>query len=181
MDFGYFLRRLDKGCHVDPDKEATVFQDERITYRQMRDRAYKLANALKSLGLNKGDRVAVLLRNCTEWFEIFFALATLGAVMVPVNFLLKSNEVEFIVNDSGSSMILVGEDLLNLIDLERKNTQELREIISIGEEVPPSPALSYGKLMDMAEAEPPQGEMVHSEELFLVYKEDTLIFLSREI
>lgn len=167
MDFGYFLRRLDKGCHVDPDKEAVVFQDERITYRQMRDRAYKLANALKSLGLNKGDRVAVLLRNCTEWFEIFFALATLGAVMVPVNFLLKSKEVEFIVNDSGSSMILVGEDLLNLIDLERKNTQELREIICIGEEVPPSPALSYWKLMDMAEAEPSQGE-IHIDDLFVL-------------
>ena len=167
MDFGYFLRRLDKGCHVDPDKEAVVFQDERITYRQMRDRAYKLANALKSLGLNKGDRVAVLLRNCTEWFEIFFALATLGAVMVPVNFLLKSKEVEFIVNDSGSSMILVGEDLLILIDLERENTPELREIICIGEEVPPSPALSYWKLMDVAEAEPSQGE-IHIDDLFVL-------------
>ena len=88
MDFGYFLRRLDQGCYIDPDMEAVVFQDERVTYRQMRDRANKLANALMSLGLNKGDRVAVLLRNCTEWFDIFFALASLGAVMVPVNFLL---------------------------------------------------------------------------------------------
>ena len=167
MDFGYFLRRLDKGCHVDPDKDAIIFQDERITYRQMRDRAYKLANALKSLGLNKGDRVAVLLRNCTEWFDIFFALAGLGAVMVPVNFLLKSKEVEFIVNDSGASMIIVGEDLLNLVDIKKENTPEVREIICIGEEVPSSPALSYWKLMDVAEVEPSQGE-IHIDDLFVL-------------
>lgn len=168
MDFGYFLRRLDQGCYVNPDKEAIVFQDERITYWQMRDRAYKLANALKSLGLNKGDRAAVLLRNCSEWFEIFFALGSLGAVMVPVNFMLKSKEVEFILNDSGSSMILVGEDLLNIMDLKRRNTPELQEIICIGEEVLPSPALSYGKLIGLADAEPTQGEMVHIEDLFVL-------------
>ena len=126
MDFGYFLRRLDQGCHVNPDKVAIVFQDERITYRQMGDRACKLANALISLGLNKGDRVAVLLRNCTEWFDIFFALGSLGAVMVPVNFLLKPKEVEFIVNDSGSRMIFVGKDLFDPVDLETKKCPELR-------------------------------------------------------
>jgi fatty-acyl-CoA synthase len=167
MDFGYFLRRLDQGSRVDPDNEAIVFEDERITYRQMKERAYKLANALKSLGLQKGDRVAVLLRNCSEWFDIFFAVASLGAVMVPVNFLLKSKEVAFIVNDSGSSMILVGEDLLSLIDLEKKDTPELREIISIGKETPPSPVISYSKIMNEAEAIPVLDE-VHMEDLFIL-------------
>ena len=168
MDFGYFLRRLDQGCYVNPDKEAIVFQDERITYRQMRDRAYKLANVLKSLGLNKGDRVAVLLRNCIEWFDIFFALGSLGAVMVPVNFLLKPKEVEFIVNDSESSMILVGEDLLDLVDLEKRNTPELREIICIGNGIPPSPSLSYTKLMDLAEAQPAREETAHADDLLVL-------------
>ncbi len=168
MDFGYFLRRLDHGCYVDPDKEAIVFQGERVTYRQVRDRAYKLSNALMSLGLNKGDRVAVLLRNCTEWFDIFFALASLGAVMVPVNFLLKSKEVEFIVNDSGSSMIFVGEDLVDLVDLESKNSPGLQEIICIGEGVPPSPALSYGRLMELADAQPAGEETAHTDDLLVL-------------
>ena len=78
MDFGYFLRRLDQGSSVDPLKEAVVFKDERITYQELRDRSYRLANVLSSLGVNKGDRVAVLLRNCSEWFDIFFAVASLG-------------------------------------------------------------------------------------------------------
>jgi len=168
MDFEYFLRRLDQGCYIDPDKEAIVFQDERVSYRQMRDRANKLANALMSLGLNKGGRVAVLLRNCTEWFDIFFALASLGAVMVPVNFLLKPKEVEFIVNDSGSSMIFVGEGLIDLVDLKERNTPELREIICVGNGIPPSPSLSYTKLMDLAEAQPSGEETAHTDDLLVL-------------
>jgi len=168
MDFGYFLRRLDQGSRVEPNREAIVFEKERITHGQMRDRAYKLANGLKSLGLNKGDRVAVLLRNCSEWFDIFFALASLGAVMVPVNFLLKAKEVEFIVSDSRATMILVGEDLLSLVDLEKKNTPELREIIYIGKEIHPSPSTSYSKLMEESEARPLSEERVQMDDLFIL-------------
>ncbi len=167
MDFGYFLRRLDQGSRVAPEREAIVFEEERITHGQMRDRAYKLANGLKSLGLNKGDRVGVLLRNCSEWFDIFFALASLGAVIVPVNFLLKSREVEFIVNDSGATMLLVGEDLLDLVDLEKKNTPALREIIYIGKEIHSSPLISYSKLMDESEARPLSEEKVQRDDLFV--------------
>ncbi len=142
MDFGYFLRRLDQGSYVDPLKEAVVFKDERITYQELRNRSYRLANALSSLGVNKGDRVAVLLRNCPEWFDIFFAVASLGAVMVPVNFLLKSKEVEFIVRDSGAKVLLVGQDLLPLVDPSSEETPELANVICIGQEAPPTPALS---------------------------------------
>jgi fatty-acyl-CoA synthase len=168
MDFGYFVRRLDQGGHVDPHKEAIVFEGERITYGEMRDRAYKLANALKGMGLKKGDRVAVLLRNRTEWFDIFFAVASLGAMMVPVNFLLKSKEVDFIVRDSGASMIFVGEDLISLVDLERRNTPELGEIIYIGTEAAPSPSISYSTLMKQSDAVPPSGETVDSDDLFIL-------------
>jgi len=168
MDFGYFLRRFEYGTHVDPEGEAIVFEDERITYAQMTERAYKLANALKSLGLKKGDRVAVLLRNCSEWFDIFFALAGLGAVMVPVNFLLKSKEAEFIVNDSGSVILLVGEELLSLVDLEKREMPDLREIISIGKATPPSSVLSYSKLMDESEATPLLDEKVEMDDLFIL-------------
>ncbi|RLB31538.1 MAG: hypothetical protein DRH20_15665, partial [Deltaproteobacteria bacterium] len=132
MDFGYFLRRLDQGCHLDPEKEAVIFREERVTYRQLRDRAYRMANALKGFGIQKGDRVAVLLRNCAEWFDIFFAVASLGGVLVPVNFLLKSKEVEFILRDSGARVLFVGEDLVDLLDPAGGSTRDLREMMCMG-------------------------------------------------
>lgn len=167
MDFGYFLRRLDQGCHVNPDKEAVIFKDERITYGQLRDRAYRLANGLRALGVSKGDRVAVLLRNCAEWFDIFFAVASLGAVLVPVNFLLRSKEVAFIINDSGASVLLVGEDLLNQVDISKGSTPELRDIICIGKQATSPPVLSYAMLVKQASASP-VAENVQSEDLFLL-------------
>ncbi len=167
MDFGYFLRRLDQGCHVNPGKEAVIFKDERVTYGQLRNRAYRLANGLRALGVGKGDRVAVLLRNCTEWFDIFFAVASLGAVLVPVNFLLRSKEVEFILNDSGASVLLVGEDLLDLVDTSKGGTPGLRDIICIDRQSPSPSVLSYSNLADQAEAAP-VFEKVESEDLFLL-------------
>jgi fatty-acyl-CoA synthase len=167
MDFGYFLRRLDQGSHVNPDKEAVIFRDERITYGQLRDRAYRLANGLRALGVRKGDRVAVLLRNCAEWFDIFFAVAGLGAVIVPVNFLLKSKEVAFIINDSGASVLFVGEDLLDLVDTTRDSTPELRDIICIGKQAPSSAVLSYSTLVDQS-TDSPVFEKVEMEDLFLL-------------
>lgn len=167
MDFGYFLRRLEQGCHVDPEKEAVIFKEERISYRLLAERAYRLAYALNKLGLKKGDRVAVYLKNCIEWFDIFFALACLGAVMVPVNFLLKSKEVEYVLNDNGAVVIIVGEDLLSQIDLERKNIRAVREIICLSENAPP-PALSYTKLVQEAHPEPIRVEGILSDDLLVL-------------
>lgn len=168
MDFGYFLRRLDQGSHVDPEKEAVVFRDERVTYQDLRDRAYRLARALRSLGVRKGDRVAVLLRNCSEWFDIFFAVASLGAVMVPVNFLLKSKEVEFILRDSGAKILLAGSDLLPLVDPASKENPELAHVICIGQADPPAPVLSYSELTESEKADPPAGDAPQADDLFLL-------------
>jgi fatty-acyl-CoA synthase len=168
MDFGYFLRRLDQGCNVDPSKEAVVFEDQRVTYQEVRDRSYRLANALSSLGVSKGDRVAVLLKNGSEWFDIFFAVAGLGAVMVPVNFLLKSKEVEFIVRDSGAKVLLVGEDLLPLVDPGSKETPELAHVICIGRADPPAHVLSYSGLTAEQKADPPAGDAPQADDLLLL-------------
>ena len=168
MDFGYFLRRLDQGCHVDPGKEAVVFREQRVSYRELRNRSYSLANALSRLGVNKGDRVGVLLRNCSEWFDIFFAAAGLGAVMVPVNFLLKSREVEFLVGDSGMKVLFVGEDLLPLVDPGAEATPELAHVICIGREKPSPPVLSYGDLIDKEKADPPDAQPPQTDDLFLL-------------
>ena len=70
-----------------------------FTYPQMNSRINKLANSLSSLGLKKGDKVAVLLENCIEICELFLATAKTGIIIVPINFRLVSGEVEYIVNN----------------------------------------------------------------------------------
>src|SRR5690606_24514855 len=62
-------------------------------------RANRLAHGLIGLGLNKGDRVAVLAYNCLEWAEIYIATAKAGLIAVPINFRLNAHEIQFIVQD----------------------------------------------------------------------------------
>ena len=62
------------------------------------------------LGVQKGDRVAALLDNCSQYIELYAALAKVGAIAVPLNFWLAKFELTSILNDSGSETILFGED-----------------------------------------------------------------------
>jgi fatty-acyl-CoA synthase len=111
FSYAYLLRRLESATYLSADREAVVFRDQRVTYGQLHDGAARLADALRRDGLQRGDRLAILLRNDLAWFDVFFAVAALGGVLVPVNYLLRANEVAFILKDSGANTLVVGDDL----------------------------------------------------------------------
>ncbi|MDP6495008.1 MAG: AMP-binding protein, partial [Dehalococcoidia bacterium] len=69
-----------------PDRDAIVFDDNRITFGELAERVNRLANALSDLGVGAGDRVAVMQVNCNEHLESYFATAKLDAIFVPINF-----------------------------------------------------------------------------------------------
>jgi acyl-CoA synthetase (AMP-forming)/AMP-acid ligase II len=83
-----------------PNTTALKDANRAFTYPQMNSRINKLANSLTALGLQKGDKIAVLLENCIEICELFMATAKTGIVIVPINFRLVSSEVEYIVSNS---------------------------------------------------------------------------------
>jgi fatty-acyl-CoA synthase len=113
VSFGYdhLLRRLGGPGYLDRDREALVFRERRLRYGDLHDGAARLADALVQDGVGHGDRVAILLRNDPVWLDVFFAVAAARAVLVPVNYLLRPNEVSFILNDSGATTLVVGDDL----------------------------------------------------------------------
>ena len=90
MSIGNILRRSAANC---PNKTALIFQNQRITYAEMNRRVNRVANSFLQMGLEKGDRVAVLSHNCPEFIEIYFACAKTGAIFVPINNLLKQKEL----------------------------------------------------------------------------------------
>ncbi|HEY3078979.1 MAG TPA: long-chain-fatty-acid--CoA ligase [Chloroflexota bacterium] len=98
------------------DKVAAIFERrdgrvEQTTYAELNRRANRIADALAGGGVAPGDRVAVLGRNSLEYVAIYFALAKLGAVMVPVNFWYRPGEIQYTLDQSGSSLLLVDEPL----------------------------------------------------------------------
>ncbi len=87
-------------------KVALFVDDEKITYGQILDAVDKLAAYLSSLGVKKGDKVAFFLRNSPEFIYSIFAASKLGAIVVPINTFLKEDELTYILEDSGSSVLI---------------------------------------------------------------------------
>jgi fatty-acyl-CoA synthase len=90
------------------DKVAIVDLDtqEQVTYRDLDDRANRLASWLQKSGVAKGDRVAVLTPNCPEVFEAAFACSKIGAICIPLNWRLTVPELEYILGDSTPQVLI---------------------------------------------------------------------------
>ncbi len=89
-----------------PDVEAIVELDgQRVTYRQLWDRASRVAGGLRAGGITRGDRVAIRLRNGLNWCLAFFGTQMAGAIAVPVNTRFTDAEAEYVVGDSGSAFV----------------------------------------------------------------------------
>lgn len=89
-----------------PDHTAVVFGETRLTYREFNRRINRLANALRSEGIAKGDKVATVLPNCLELLEIYWAAAKLGAVVVPLSPLLRGTGLATLLNDSDTVLVV---------------------------------------------------------------------------
>src|SRR3970040_874118 len=107
-NIGLFLA---KRAHLNPRLEAFIdtHSGRRLTFAELDARANRIANHLsRELGVRKGDRVGLLLMNSPEFMESFFAIAKLGAVCVPLNWRLVPDELQFILKDSRTTVLIYG-------------------------------------------------------------------------
>jgi long-chain acyl-CoA synthetase len=88
------------------NKPALLLNDDKISYGEIKESADKLATYLSEKGVKKGDKVALFLRNSAEFIYTIFAVSKLGAILVPINTFLKSEELSYILEDSGSSVLI---------------------------------------------------------------------------
>jgi acyl-CoA synthetase (AMP-forming)/AMP-acid ligase II len=132
---------------VVPDREALVSGDGRvrITYEQMSSRVNRLTNALQSMGISAGDRVAVMATNSAEFVEVYYACAKLGACFVPINYRAKREELSYMLNASESVLLFCGNRYLDLVASLRPETPKLREVIAL--ESPTAGLRSYDDLL----------------------------------
>jgi fatty-acyl-CoA synthase len=103
---------LDEMAERYPDREAIVYGKERLTYREVRVRARHLAKGLYGLGVRRGDKVALLMGNQTEWLLVDFAVTLLGATLVAINTWYKTHELKYVLGHSDATTLILAERYL---------------------------------------------------------------------
>ena len=115
-----------------PDGIALVCGDQSLTWAELHSRSNRAADALRRAGVGAGDRVGFLDKNCNEYFELLFAAAKLGAVLVAVNFRLTAREVGFIVNDAEARVFVVGAEFMPLVAELAGALETVQTLVVIG-------------------------------------------------
>jgi acyl-CoA synthetase (AMP-forming)/AMP-acid ligase II len=117
-------------------KIGLIEGDQSFTYGEINSRVNRLGNALTRLGLAKGDRVALLLRNGHQFVECYFALAKCGLVSVPVNAGLSPAEAAQVIVQSGAVAIVFGDEHAAPVAEMRPRLASVRVFISTGRNEP---------------------------------------------
>ncbi|HET7683875.1 MAG TPA: long-chain-fatty-acid--CoA ligase [Marmoricola sp.] len=123
--------RLAHWAEAAPDAEAFSYLGRTWTWAEWNDRVRRLAGALQDLGVGRGDVVSFLDKNHIACVELSMAAATLGAANAIINFRLAGDEVDYAVNDSGAKVLLVGSELMPLVDKIRDRLTTVEHIIEV--------------------------------------------------
>jgi long-chain acyl-CoA synthetase len=115
-----------------PNNEAVVeVGGERLTYRNIWDRAARTSGGLRALGIQPGERVAIRLGNSADWCIAFFGIQMAGAVAVPVNTRFTESEIDYVVKDSGSKYVFLPGEALPQGDSLVEDNLEQKDLAAI--------------------------------------------------
>jgi long-chain acyl-CoA synthetase len=106
---------LERHAALTPDRIAIRFEGRSITYGQLNRDANRLASSLRTAGVAVGDRVALYLPNVPEFATAYYAAQKLGAIPVTINAILKTEEVRYLLDDSGASVVITMDELTRFV------------------------------------------------------------------
>jgi len=157
-----------------PDKFGAGDQVRKMTFSQWNERSCRLANALTGLGLEKGDRFAVLAYNSVEWMEIYAAAAKTGLVVVPIMFRLAPPEIEYVTNHSGSKAFITSKDFRECTDGIRGNLEVPKgNYVHLGGSAPPAGYKGYEDLLQSASSTEPGVDVAPEDPWTIMYTSGT--------
>ncbi|MBX3660346.1 MAG: acyl-CoA synthetase [Ramlibacter sp.] len=140
-----------------PDKPAVVFDGVTWTYRELDAMGNRVANALAARGVGAGDRVAILSRNSSSFVALRFALARIGAVLVPINFMLNAGEIAFILRSCGARTLAVGSEFLATGQQAAAQDTAVQSLVWLpqeGDGPAPDGLLQFADLLEAADTPP---------------------------
>jgi fatty-acyl-CoA synthase len=165
---------LTSRARLTPDREALLVLPDgrRYTYAELNARANRLANWMRDLGVEKGDRVSILAQNGIEYIDLAYGLAKIGAILAPLNWRLVARELIYIVNDCRPRVLLCGPEFAGLLAEMRSQVEVARCIAVQGAAL--DGALDYDVALAAAsDAEPPRPDLGPDDSYAILYTSGT--------
>ncbi|KPD01356.1 Long-chain-fatty-acid--CoA ligase [Geobacillus sp. BCO2] len=122
---------------------ALTFYDKMITYAELAAAVNRFASSLQARGVQKGDRVAIMLPNCPQYVIAYYGILQAGAIVTQVNPMLVERELAYLLKDSGAKMIVIYEPLYPRLAAVRGETA-VEQVVTVSLGAPPSVALAEG-------------------------------------
>lgn len=135
LNIGGFLNR---STELYPNKTSIVYENQRISFRELNGQSNRIGNALLSWGVRKGEKIGLLFYNSPEFVEIFLGAAKTGVISVPLNFRLVGRELDYIINNSDIRVLFFGEDFIEKILGIRQSLKKVEHYILLGQSTPTS-------------------------------------------
>lgn len=120
---------------IDPDGPAVVAGDRRMSYRDLQEAVARVGAQLRAAGVNGGDRVAVLLETVPEYIVTYFAITTIGAIYVPLNWRLHASEHVVLMNNSRPKVLIASSVFAETIAATKAEVASVTHVVSVGDPV----------------------------------------------
>ncbi|MFW6150718.1 MAG: class I adenylate-forming enzyme family protein [Chloroflexota bacterium] len=158
---------LERTAREMPDKAALVFGDESISYGELDEKANRIANTLRSMGVEKGSHVALLISYNPQWLINYFGIVKAGARSIILNSMLKAPEYDLLLRDSDSEVLITERAFTQMLASVLPDLPRLKHVVEIDAE-------SYGEMLDRASPQAPVVPMDDSEETAIIYTSGVL-------
>jgi len=163
----YLTQSIHRNAQIKGNQIATIMGDRQRTWLQVKDRVARFAGGLKSLGVQAGDRIAILALNSDSYFEYYFSVPWAGAVVVPLNIRWSPAENAYSLKDSGTSILIVDQTFAKMVPAIEAQGVSFKSVIFIGDGEVPKGMLSYESMI--ANNEPAPDAYQGNEDLAGIY------------
>lgn len=154
---------LQRSAFLFPDRVATIFGERRRSWKDVHERVTRLAGAMVRRGIKPGDRVASVAVNSDRFFELYFAVAWAGAVIVPGNFRWSAPEHVYALNDSGAKLVFLDGQFTGMAGRLLEECPSLEAAVYMDDGQAPDGLLDFEQLI--AQSDPTEDRCGHGSEL----------------
>ena len=154
------------------EKPAVIFHNQTLEYEELNTRTNQLANAFTKRGFQKGDKVAVLMKNHSSYIEIIGALAKIGVILVPINYRLLSKDLEYILNHTECRAVITTGEYESIIHNVIPLTPALDTLLVVDGQAD-YPFYQYEAFLQSGSSEEPQVHIDETDPFYFGYTSGT--------